>query len=358
MEINMKDKLRTLRHQKNVTQEALAMHLGITPQSVGKWERGEGFPDITLLPHIAFYFDITVDELLNVGQVRVEEKISEYKCQSLIYKNSGETRKNFELWESAYKQFPNDCRVIEELMLATFSDWNFDPAHLHVHRIISLGKALMQKSTDDRQRENAISCLCYTYNKIGDKDSALYYADMSGGFGATREELRATILEGEEGVRACQSYIMSLIHTAAMTAANMTTKIKFSPAEKIAVYQFAIDIIERLFADGNVGFYAYDLSYYYREIASEFADMADVQGTLRALGESERYAIIDAQLCDMKYTAPMVNRINHVNSDISKNYKGNSCNLRLEGLKDKKYDFVRDSEEFKNITSSLENYAE
>ena len=58
MQINLKDKLRSLRLQKNITQEALANHLGITPQWVGKWERGEGFPDITLLPRIAFYFDI------------------------------------------------------------------------------------------------------------------------------------------------------------------------------------------------------------------------------------------------------------------------------------------------------------
>ena len=72
MEINLKEKVRSLRQQKNITQEALANHLGITPQSVGKWERGEGFPDITLLPKIAFYFDVTVDELLCVDQVRVE----------------------------------------------------------------------------------------------------------------------------------------------------------------------------------------------------------------------------------------------------------------------------------------------
>ena len=72
MNITMKDTLRALRRQKKVTQEELANHLGITAQSVGKWERGEGFPDITLLPRIAFYFDITVDELLCVDQVRVE----------------------------------------------------------------------------------------------------------------------------------------------------------------------------------------------------------------------------------------------------------------------------------------------
>ena len=45
---------------------------------------------------------------------------------------------------------------------------------------------------------------------------------MCGGFNVTREELRTTILDGEDGVKACQSYIDSLIHTAAMTALSMT----------------------------------------------------------------------------------------------------------------------------------------
>ncbi len=89
MQINLKDKLRSLRLQKKITQEALANHLGITPQSVGKWERGEGFPDITLLPRIAFYFDITVDELLCVDQVRVEEAIAEYERKAAVYQNNG-----------------------------------------------------------------------------------------------------------------------------------------------------------------------------------------------------------------------------------------------------------------------------
>ena len=40
MQVNMKDNLLRLRRQKNVTQEAVAQHLGITSQSVGKWERG------------------------------------------------------------------------------------------------------------------------------------------------------------------------------------------------------------------------------------------------------------------------------------------------------------------------------
>ncbi len=206
MKINLKDKLRALRQQKNVTQEALANHLGITPQSVGKWERGEGFPDITLLPKIAFYFDVTVDELLGVEQARVEEAIAEYKRQSKIFLHNGENIKNREIWEKAYSEFPNDCRVIEGLMSALDNNQIYPRPREDAERIIALGEELLQKSTDASQREYAIQILCYTYESI-DNEKALYYADMGGSLWATKQSLRAFILNGEEGVEACQNNI-------------------------------------------------------------------------------------------------------------------------------------------------------
>ncbi len=357
MEINLKEKLRTLRQQKNITQEALANHLGITAQSVGKWERGEGFPDITLLPKIAFYFGVTIDELLCVDQIRVEETIDEYKRQSKIFQQNGENEKNLQIWEMAYAQFPNDCRVTEGLMFAINRDAIYPCPRDKAERIISLGKELLQKSTDTRQRENAVQCLCYTYDSI-DKEKALYYADMSGSFNITREDLRTTILDGEEGVKACQSYIMSLIHTAAMTAANMTSKIQLSHEETMEAYRFAIDILKRLYSDGNIGFYAFDVSYYYCNIALEYAEMKDTENTLKALEESCKYAIREATLKDMNYTAPMVNRMKYKKSNTSKNYIGNACNLRLQVLENKRFDFVRNEETFKKIVYDLKKYAE
>lgn len=357
MEINLKEKLRTLRQQKNITQEALANHLGITPQSVGKWERGEGFPDITLLPKIAFYFDVTVDELLCVDQVRVEETISEYQRQSMICCQNGDNEKNLELWEKAYVEFPNDCRVIEGLMFAINREAIYPCPKDKAPRIIALGEELLQKSTDTRQRENAIHCLCYTYGNI-DKEKALYYADMGGSFNITREDLKTVILDGEEGVEVCQIYIMSLIYTAAMTASSMTSKIQFSHEETIEAYRFAIDILERLYSDGNIGFYAFDVSYYYYGIALQYAEMNDAENTLKALEESRKYAIIEANLKDMDYTAPMVNRMKYKKTNTYKNYKGNACNLRLKTLEDNRFDFVRNEETFKNIVADLEKYAE
>ena len=44
------ENLKKYRVMKNLTQEDVADYLKITPQSVSKWERGETYPDITLLP--------------------------------------------------------------------------------------------------------------------------------------------------------------------------------------------------------------------------------------------------------------------------------------------------------------------
>lgn len=66
MELIIGERIRNLRISRNLTQEEVAKHLGISFQAVSKWERGDGYPDITMLPAIAGYFSVTVDELLGM----------------------------------------------------------------------------------------------------------------------------------------------------------------------------------------------------------------------------------------------------------------------------------------------------
>lgn len=57
------NKIKSLRLQRGVTQEALAKQLNISPQAVSKWEREAALPDVQLLPAISAYFGVTIDEL-------------------------------------------------------------------------------------------------------------------------------------------------------------------------------------------------------------------------------------------------------------------------------------------------------
>jgi len=57
------DRLRRLRTEKGYTQEKLAELLGVSPQSVSRWECGTTLPDVTLLPAIARVYGVTIDDL-------------------------------------------------------------------------------------------------------------------------------------------------------------------------------------------------------------------------------------------------------------------------------------------------------
>lgn len=62
--IKINEQILFLRKERGITQEQLSSTLGVSNQAVSKWESGQCCPDITLLPDIAKYFDISVDELL------------------------------------------------------------------------------------------------------------------------------------------------------------------------------------------------------------------------------------------------------------------------------------------------------
>lgn len=53
-----------LRKDRGLTQEDIASFLGVTKASVSKWETAQSYPDIELLPQIAMYFGISIDELV------------------------------------------------------------------------------------------------------------------------------------------------------------------------------------------------------------------------------------------------------------------------------------------------------
>ena len=53
-----------MRKEAHLTQDDLASFLGVTKASVSKWETGQSYPDLELLPKIATYFDTTIDVLV------------------------------------------------------------------------------------------------------------------------------------------------------------------------------------------------------------------------------------------------------------------------------------------------------
>lgn len=73
--IHFSENIMILRKKKKVTQEQLADFCGVTKASVSKWETGQSMPDILLLPRIAGYFGVTIDELVGYRAYLTKEQI-------------------------------------------------------------------------------------------------------------------------------------------------------------------------------------------------------------------------------------------------------------------------------------------
>lgn len=63
-DIAISQNIARMRKEQGFTQEDLATFLDVTKASVSKWECGQSFPDIALLPRIATYFGVSIDELM------------------------------------------------------------------------------------------------------------------------------------------------------------------------------------------------------------------------------------------------------------------------------------------------------
>jgi len=73
--MNIGNQIKILRLEKRIKQEELAEQLGVSAQAVSKWETGASTPDISLLPSIATYFGVTIDELFALPEDTQYERI-------------------------------------------------------------------------------------------------------------------------------------------------------------------------------------------------------------------------------------------------------------------------------------------
>lgn len=74
-EINIAKTLIVKRKEKAITQDELAVYIGVSKASVSKWETGQSYPDITFLPQLASYFNISIDELIGYEPQMTKEDI-------------------------------------------------------------------------------------------------------------------------------------------------------------------------------------------------------------------------------------------------------------------------------------------
>ena len=83
---NFGKKILSIRQNANLTQEELALRMGVTPQAISKWERGQGLPDISILSDLCRVLNVSSDFLLGLEYKNFIEN-NDVETQDVILQN-------------------------------------------------------------------------------------------------------------------------------------------------------------------------------------------------------------------------------------------------------------------------------
>lgn len=158
--------VKRLRRAQDMTQEAVAEALGVSPQAVSRWETGQALPDITLLPALANLFDVTIDELLGMNELRNKHRLDQVFAQTQKLRDQGRFTEAAALLRSELALFPRNYGLMSELAFCLCSGETPSP------QAITLCERVLAGSESEKLRSTTRSLLVLLYYENGQREKA------------------------------------------------------------------------------------------------------------------------------------------------------------------------------------------
>ena len=188
MDILIGKRIKDLRKERHMTQEKLAELIGISFQAVSKWENNIALPDITLVPKLAQIFGVSIDELFSYNQKEIRAEIERYVIDARKYIEN-DHEKGRAILEEALKKYPENDILLDNLLY--FLNYSTDP-----DETIRIANKLIERTTDNSIRYDALRFLAYAYHAKGDTDSAVAALDQLPQIYFTKFSETAFVLSG------------------------------------------------------------------------------------------------------------------------------------------------------------------
>lgn len=314
MNIRFGENFRRLRLNKGLTQENLADSFGVAFQTVSKWERNESYPDIGLLPDIASFFEVSIEDLLGVNNARKEQKLQEYLelFESIAFKNIDLV---FTEFQKAVKEFPRDFRILVRYMelLTKEKDNVLNPDYEKVSReITAIYENIQKHCTDDsiriRSKHLAFNHLMKRYQCTCDENGRYYYdekvrkkaEDIFNTMPAMKDakeylalymhysNRNETILKYYENCKSTIEELLFLLQNAIISYCYYDDK--FSPEYKIEVITHMNGLLSIIESDEYCGKNRIHLIYNYGHLGHLYAETGDKEKAFNYLKLSAEYA--------------------------------------------------------------------
>ena len=193
------ENIKRMRRERDLTQEEMAAHLGISFQSISKWERGDGYPDIAMLPALSNYFGISVDELLGMSEIEKNNQYNEINRRWDDNNEKGLHGENVELMRQSLRAFPNNALLLVQQSTSLEKlDGTDEEKIRYLRESIAVQEQILRYGEDSEVRNATQYNICFAYWKIGAYDKALEQAKKLPNLYKTRENALVYFLRGEE----------------------------------------------------------------------------------------------------------------------------------------------------------------
>ena len=301
MTVYIGENIKRLRQKKGITQETLAQFLGVTFQSVSKWERGESYPDVAMLLAIASFFDVTTDELLGVDKSKQEEKINEY-LEFYSKMRLKDTTLTLEKLTKAVKEFPGEFRILVrymELLMAEKTSEDASDYEKVSQELMSIYDNIKNYCSDDGIRMWAKRLICqHLHTKAhytGDdkcQQQAEHLLDEMPLMIDTKEYLSTMLIADKtKHYEACSDVVEQLLYLLQNTICH------YCYYDDAFSYEYKIEAIEKInkifnivYTDGNYGKNMIHLIYNYGHLGYLWAESGNNEKAFHNLEQSARYA--------------------------------------------------------------------
>mgnify|MGYP004633272457 FL=1 len=366
--LKLGENLKKFRLQRELTQEQLADILGVSAQAVSRWENGTTYPDITLLPTVASYFEITLDELMGMDNWRSEEQLKGLISQLDENGSKGLIYENILLLRDAVKTYPTNyvlqLRLVDQLTFCGYKNGRglSEEETISFNReAAEIGNRILSHCTDGVIINRTTKQLCYIYSRLGEKEKAIEYAKMLPNTWCTDTVVLGDLYEGEQQkahLKRAITWYTNVFWCALINLADLGHKDEtMSDAERIKILKKALAMFELVFENGDYLKYSCTVSVTHRYIADLAVSEGDHELALSSLEKAAEFAIMSDTLPDnAHHTSLLVNNLEYSPTNLIKNYDFTDCKELYDKMQSDRYDVIRDDKRFIAVLEKIGRY--
>ncbi len=362
MTISLSENIKKLRTERQLTQEQLSEFLSVSPQTVSRWEIGKVSPDISLLPVIAAYFDISVDELLGVTDNKINEQISVLLSENERLNHYGKIDGSIALLKDGVKNYPHSAELAYQLAFSLKNKSNSirqnksEQTALLKEAIALCKRAVKLDDKSTWVEYAAKTLLCYCYSELGDFEGSLKAAEEMPSVWCSREVIIPKIHAKHDAYIQYQRNLITFSDLTVITLSHLARGKDITPQQCIELLEKAIKVADILTGDDHK-FCNMRISVCYRWIAREYCKLKNADAAFKNLELALKYAAMFEERPEKsKYNAFWLSEIEDDKSDDRKLWEETEYERLLKGLDEAPFEFIRDDKRFTEIIHKIKEH--